>query len=437
MYSKVLRRILIIFVVTILILPALSLAQDDMVTLEFWTISFGMERGEELFSDLIEQFEAEHPNIKVNMNFLPEGGYIDLMNTALGSGEGVPDVGWWGEYNWVPAALNLTSYVEADPDISRELFYTTFWDTRVVNQGQVNGLPWGAGANIVLYNKDVFDAAAVDYPTGDWTPAEYLEIAKAVSNPEKRIWGSDRPRGPFRAVWRAWSAYPYSDDSTTVEGYYNSEGSLAAFTWLWDLVDTGATPTPADIEILGTEGTGPIDLFLSGRLAMATLNNSHMLTARNAGIRFGAVSEPHNPEHERHVNAWSSRISIWENTEHPDEAWLFLKFFAGPEGQRYMMENDKLFPSIPSLREEFVAVQSTNDDSKQAIETFFDQLEWKQVAEFDGTHLCWRAAVRRVGDAWDLIMLGEIERDAIKAQLDADIPVLQQALDDCVVRLGS
>ena len=34
-------------------------------------------------------------------------------------------------------------------------------------------------------------------------------------------------------------------------------------------------------------------------------------------------------------------------------------------------------------------------------------------------------------------MLGEIERAAIAAQLDADVPVLQQTLDDCVVRLGA
>ena len=33
-------------------------------------------------------------------------------------------------------------------------------------------------------------------------------------------------------------------------------------------------------------------------------------------------------------------------------------------------------------------------------------------------------------------MLGEIERAAIAAQLDADVPVLQQTLDDCIPRLG-
>ena len=110
--------------------------------------------------------------------------------------------------------------------------------------------------------------------------------------------------------------------------------------------------------MLGTEGTGPIDLFLSGRLAMATLNNDHMITARNAGIRFGAAPEPHNPEHERFVNAWSQTTSIWEGSDHPAEAWELLKFFGGETGQRFLMENSNLFPSIPGLREDFVAVHT-------------------------------------------------------------------------------
>ena len=406
-----------------------------MVTLNWWVPSF--LGAQELFDQLAEQFEAEHPNITVDINYLPENGYIDLMNAGLDTGAGLPDVGWWGEPNWHAAAMDLAPFLEADPDVGADLYYPEIWKTRAISGGRVFGLPIGVGANFVMYNKEAFDDAGVDYPTADWTPAEYLEIAAAVANPDIRRWGSDRPRGSFRVLWRAFNAYLYSEDSTTVDGYYNGAGSLAAFTWLWDLVASGATPTPADIEVLGTEGTGPIDLFLSGRLAMATLNNDHMITARNAGIRFGAAPEPHNPEHERFVNAWSQTTSIWEGSDHPAEAWELLKFFGGETGQRFLMENSNLFPSIPGLREDFVAVHATNEDAEQAIGVVFDVLRSRMIAEWDSAHPCWRGAVRRVGDTWDLIMLGEIERAAIAAQLDADVPVLQQTLDDCIPRLGA
>ena len=131
-----------------------------------------------------------------------------------------------------------------------------------------------------MYNKDVFDDEGVEYPTEEWTPQDYLEIAKALRNEDKRRWGGDRPpRSPSALSWRNMGATnPYSDDSTTVEGNINSPESVAAYTWLWDLVDSGATPNrPADLEVLGTEGTGPVDLFIAGRLGMATLNPGSMV----------------------------------------------------------------------------------------------------------------------------------------------------------------
>ena len=177
---------------------------------------------------------------------------------------------------------------------------------------------------------------------------------KRLTDPDKRRWGGDRPRGPFRALWRNIGATkPYSDDSTTVEGYINGPEAVAAYTWLWDLVDSGATPTPADIEVLGTEGTGPVDLFIAGRLGMATLNNGHMITAANAGVNFGVVPEPHVPGNERFVHAWALRASIWAGTEHPDEAYEFLSFWAGPEGQRINMEIGALMPSLPAVLEDY------------------------------------------------------------------------------------
>ncbi len=197
--------------------------------------------------------------------------------------------------NWWPQALDLTPYLEADPDLGPEDYFENFWINWAAWGDKVVGLPLGVGANFVMYNKDVFDEAGVEYPTADWTPDDFIAIASQIADEEQRRWGGDRPRGPFRAIWNNYGAFPYSDDSMSVDGYLNSAESLAAYTWLWDLVDSGATPTPADIEILGTEGTGPVDLFLAGRLAMATLNQGHMLIAVDEGVRFGIVPEPHIP----------------------------------------------------------------------------------------------------------------------------------------------
>ncbi|MCY3779395.1 MAG: sugar ABC transporter substrate-binding protein [Chloroflexi bacterium] len=426
------RRMLIFVSLLALLLASIGgVGAQDPVTITWWTLA-SAESPEPAIRAVVEAFEAEHPNIKVDVTIMTESAYGDLMNTTIGAGEGAPDIAYFWETPWLPHTLDITDRLEADPDLSRDDYFEEYFNNWAVFNGRVVGLPFTVGANFVMYNKDVFDEAGVDYPTADWTPWDYIEIAKALTDPEKRRWGGDRPRGPFRAIWRNIGATkPYSDDSTTVDGYINGPDAVAAYTWLWDLVDSGATPTPADIEVLGTEGTGPVDLFIAGRLGMATLNNGHMITARNAGVSFGVVPEPHVPENERFVHAWALRASIWANTEHPDEAYEFLSFWAGPEGQRINMEIGALMPSLPAVLEDYP------DAEADYFQGFMGVLNATQTAEWRATHPCWRGAViRAVSDAWDLIMLGEIERDEVQATLDALVEPAQAALDECVPRLG-
>ncbi len=426
------KRILILVSLLLLLFGGIGGASaQDPVTITWWTLA-SAESPEPAIRAVIEAFEAEHPNIKIDVTIMAESAYGDLMNTALGAGEGAPDVAYFWETPWLPHTLDITDHLEADPDLSRDDYFEEYFNNWAVWNDRVVGLPFTVGANFVMYNRDVFDDAGVAYPTADWTPSDYIEIAKALTDPDKRRWGGDRPRGPFRAIWRNIGATkPYSDDSTTVEGYINGPGAVEAYTWLWDLVDSGATPTPADIEVLGTEGTGPVDLFIAGRLGMATLNNGHMITAANAGVNFGVVPEPHVPGNERFVHAWALRASIWAGTEHPEEAYEFLSFWAGPEGQRINMEIGALMPSLPAVLEDYP------DAEADYFQGFMGVLNATQTAEWRADHPCWRGAViRAVSDAWDLIMLGEIERDEVQATLDAMVEPGQAALDECVPRLG-
>lgn len=403
----------------------------EPVTIEWWTVS-SEEYSEEAQAGLVAQFEAEHPNIKVNMTVLPASGFSEKMTTALGAGEGAPDVAFYWNNNWWPEAMDLTPFIEADESFDPDMYFPGFWETRAVWGDVIVGLPLGVGANFVMYNKDIFDEEGVAYPEADWTADEAIEIAKQLYDDEFMRWGWDRPRGPFRAIFFNYGARPYDDESTTVDGYLNSDETLAAYTWLWDLVDSGVTPTPAELETLGTEGTGPVDLFLAGRLAMATLNQGHMLNAVDAGMNFGIVPEPGVEGQPQYVHGWALTSSMWSKSEHPQEAWEFLSYWVGYEGQKYLMENGNLFPSIPAALDEY---EYADTDYAQA---FFSVLALEQDAAWLGAHPCYRGGVERaISDLWDLIMLGEIGRDEIPAKMEELLPAAQDALDECVPRLGS
>jgi multiple sugar transport system substrate-binding protein len=427
--NKVVSRFLPLLLILMLLVP--QLAAQDVVTVQWWSVP-SEEFSAEAQEALAAAFNAAHSDVQVELTILPVDGYDERMNTVIGAGEGAPDVALFWNANWYPQTLDLAPYLEADDTVKADIFFPEFFINWGTWNDKVVGLPLGVGANFVMYNKDVFDAAGVAYPSPDWTTDEYIATAAALTDPDARRWGGDRPRGPYRAIWMNYGAFPYSDDSTTLDGYFNSPASVAAYSWLWDLVASNSTPTPADIEVLGTEGTGPYDLFVAGRLAMATLNQGHMLNSIDLGVNFGIVPEPHIPGNERHVNAWSLTASIWAGTQNPDAAWQFLRYWAGPEGQRYLMENANLFPAIPEVLADY---EYADADYAQA---FFSILEHKQVAGWANSHPCWRGAViRAVQDAWDLIMLGEIAREDIEATLNSLIEPGQAALDECVARLGA
>jgi len=398
----------------------------EPVTIEWWTVP-SEEYSEEAQRALAKAFEEAHPNIKVNVTILPESGFSEKMTTVLGSGEGAPDVAFFWDNNWLPQALDLTPFIERD-NFDYTMYFPGFWNTRALWDDKVVGLPLGVGANFVMYNKDVFDEMGVAYPASDLTTEEWNELVVQVNYPEMKRWGGDRPRGPFRAIFYNYGARPFSDDSMTVEGFLNGPEAVAAYTWLWDLVNTNATPTTADLEVLGTEGTGPVDLFLAGRLAMATLNQGHLLNAIEAGANFGVVPEPQVEGNERYVNAWSLTASIWAGTERPDEAWEFLKFWVGPEGQEFLMLNGNLFPSIPEV------LQKSPHSDLEAVQEFFKVLEFSQVAEWTTERPCNSVVLRAARPVWDKIMLNEVARDQIKAELDAVVPDAQAALDECRAR---
>ncbi|MCZ7447270.1 sugar ABC transporter substrate-binding protein [Agrobacterium rhizogenes] len=405
----------------------------DPVVLKMWSMPGHDLGSEETQEKIVDAFEAKYPDIKIEITFLPQSGFADRVNTALGSGQNVPDIfPMIDNDNWRPRALDLGPFIAAEKDFDPEMYSRQLWRNYATFKDAIVALPMGAGTNVVLYNKAVFDAAGVPYPQPDWTAQDFLDTAKKLSNPEKGIWGGDRPRDAYRTVWRNYDAQPYSDDSKTVDGYHNSPQSVAAFEWYWDLVKTAATPTPADIEVLGSQGTGPVDLFMAGRLAMATLNQSHLLQALKNKMDVGLVPEPAGPGSIRYSNAWSAPVAIYQGTKHPKEAWEFLKFFAGMDGQRIAMTTGlNMFPSIPALWPEHPYAQ------EDAVKVLQGTLDWPQVKDFDGAHPCFRASVRRVYQTFELISLGKLERSEIKASLNQDVPKMQAALDECVKRLGN
>ncbi len=105
--------------------------------------------------------------------------------------------------------------------------------------GKMYGLPSDAQSQIFAYNKSMFDAAGVAYPTDDWTWDDLVAAGQAITKADQNIWGMQMinsailTKGNF--LFSAGGASHTADYSKSM---LDAPETIEAFKWNWDLVYT-------------------------------------------------------------------------------------------------------------------------------------------------------------------------------------------------------
>ena len=227
------------------------------------------------------------------------------MTTVLGTGTGVPDVVTIVINTRFPAASDLRDLIARDKvDINQ--YAKTFFDSRCRYGERIIGLPITVGATMYFYNKAMFDAKVLKYPEWGYTMQQWMDDAVKMTDRSKKIFGAAMPTRIWRSEFFAFGASPISDDGKRIEGFVNGPRSVMAFEFMVDLVNSGAVLTKAEFGFLRTEGTGPIDLFSTGRLGFAGLNNGQFEQVDKAGVKCGRFHNPAITGEDIITNAWTS-----------------------------------------------------------------------------------------------------------------------------------
>ncbi len=151
-------------------------ASDGPVTLRFsW---WGSDVRHKMTQELIDVFEAENPNIKIEGEYGDWSGYWDKMATQVAS-QDAPDViqmdaAYLGEYAGRGALLELK-----DVDLSK-------FEPAVADAGKVEGKQYavtgGINAQVVLANPALVAASGVSIPDDStWTWEDYNKTAAAIT----------------------------------------------------------------------------------------------------------------------------------------------------------------------------------------------------------------------------------------------------------------
>lgn len=304
---------------TALITPAL--AED--VTIKYMTFSAAPNYLKELDAT-IAAFEADHPGIKVEYETAAWDAYFTKLQTVVAAKQ-APDAFELNYENFVTyadkgALADLTPLIAADTGFSTDVYNPTAL-AAFQQGGKQLGLVESFSNVVMFYNKDLFDAAGVAYPTANWTWTEELEAAQKLTNAGAGVWGDFAPI----QFWEFYKTIAQnggsilSPDKASVT--IDSPQNVETLTWMIDKVNTYKV-TPSDVEMAGQSSE---DLFKAGKIAM--LRTGIWLLgdfAENAKFKWDIALEPGKTNKAHHF--FSNGVAVSANSTHPAEAYQWIKF---------------------------------------------------------------------------------------------------------------
>jgi multiple sugar transport system substrate-binding protein len=321
---------------------------------------------------VIPDFEAQYPNITINLVIVTWDDFDTRMQTMIAAGT-PPDV-WshWGpsgfaDYVIRGLAADLTPFIEAD-NMDLSDFIPEVLSIYTVD-GKVYGLPMLTTASFIFYNKDLFDAAGVEYPPTDfndtsWTYDAFVEKCAALTNntgdAETMSFGCNLGMWPNDAYAWLWGQDLYPDSAYQTgfadQSFLDSEGAIAGFQARQDLVwNLNYMPDPAQVDAMGGG-----DIFVNGKVAMHLTGGWGwwQFPGLEEEFNWGVAALPYGAAGRRAViftDPWMMSAS----TPHPQEAWTLLKYLVSPEVQQGWMELTKAPPARISLAESWYSQFTT------------------------------------------------------------------------------
>lgn len=315
-------------------------ADDGKVTIEYWQYFF--EARVDAMNRLIQQFEAENPDINVIHNSdIPYGEFIDKVAASAAADTG-PDVVTL-YYGWIPSWVDAGYLVP----ISQEEFPSDWVESTfspMVPQSKFQGEYWALPTAVrslsLFWNKDLFTAAGLDPEVPPTNLDELVEFAQTLTvgtDPEFEVMGfapevAGQAHHWFREVLvRQFGGQPYSDDGKTV--MWNSAEGCEAFKYLVAFETEYGTGSNDYFD-------GSTQAFLNGKVALHIDGSFRLGTiAKNApDLNFGVVELPiHNGMQSTFGSYWTHGITI-KGAEDParlEAATKFLKFITTPDAGLY------------------------------------------------------------------------------------------------------
>jgi len=412
-------------------------APSDGVT-EIRLGTWGDTTDKTVYESIAAYISEINPKLKVTVEQYP-GGYYEKVQANFAAGTPAEVIYFQG-WSWQPFAdkdqlsalddfVNRDSASAAWPDIPNYNDNTLWYGKRYMTVADT-------GSVVMLYNKDLFDAAEIPQPTTGWTYADFQNAVEKISGEKDgaKTYGYAQAGG-----WNG--TYLRSLHWMRMNGGLEWDSIVEPKQSKWmqpeileglqytvvDTVAKGLCPSPATISGGGVSlATGNVGMVMEGPWYLSSLFGPD--AAVEGGINYDAVEPP--------VGSTGADETIAEIHGHvmakaaadPDAAWEVMKAIVSEEGQKRIAAGGRMC-STPEYIESLWAPLAQEKFNFSNAKAYADSMRTGRNPIISGAGANYDAVAgpsTPLAVAWDAMLAGTSAEEAIGTAQ----PLLQKILDD-------
>lgn len=327
---------------------------EEKVVLEIMTWN---ENLVELDEDVAREFEREYPNIKLEFNTMPQDKYDEARSLLFESGQ-APDIFYQSGGAQILSDFLAKGWIRPlhpDGTVPQE------WTERWPDGGFIPGINvynnevysfhftnnkaavWG----FMFYNKEILAEAGLDpeHPPETWS--ELKDACRTISDQSVSA-GITIPLDPSSNTRRIWTAIAGSIMTDSNFDYQqgrfcmDDERMLATYDYIRSFYDESlvlrgddpGNPYQYKKEFARQAlATGQAAFYFDGHFLPGSLKAMGLEDFVNTNLGIAATPYPDNRSHGA-LGSGLNHSSYWvsSQTQHPEEAWLYINWMTQPDG---------------------------------------------------------------------------------------------------------
>ena len=401
---KKIPRMMAAVLTLVLLLSMVGCGSSDgktHLTFQIWDTSqqAGMEA-------MCEAYTAQHPDVVIDVQIVSWSEYWTKLEAAAESNT-MPDIFWmhtnqilyYSDFGMLADVTDL--YSDVDPNYYQNHFSEISIGNAQGSDGRMYGVPKDKDNIFLIYNKEMFDAAGVPYPTDDWTWEDLADASQKIYDKTGKygfMAYNDDQLGYWCFAYQAGGHILTAD--RTKAGYTNP-GSVKGIDFYvnmqkeeWCPDQTYFAETTPGTAFFSEEGA----MYLEGNWNLPQLmENYPEMRGKWDLAKLPKCADPieDGESLDQDGRATMSNGLCYSTAAHGkkrDIALDVIKFFGTEEAQRIQGENGAAIPAYIGCEESWRAAFDSYDE-KLNLDVIFEQFDYAVQAVFNSASPKWKSLV--------------------------------------------